>query len=667
MRRQLESRLAAVTAGTLLLALIVAPMNACREQDLLAPSTPRRAIPKPNRTLVGSLGVGSPVDMDTVGVVAGSIPYDTQSHAALSINGTAYDLGTIQKSDTSSTYPTGMNNSGQVVGVEYDGSASGYGFLWTPDSPNTGTGTMQRVDGPNGPAQPLDINDAGQVVAGKFGSSGIVLWTASSAIELPNTTGGAIYPTSINQYGQIAGTMYDANGAAHGFLWTPAQRNGSSGTYALLDAPGAGGTTTASMNDFGQVLANGADGSTGLWTPSSPNGTSGSFVVLSEPFGPLAAVDINSRGDVLASGSGPYNNDCGFTSHLYLWRPTSPNGSAGDLADVSPEIGVSGGWFPPACSATGTFMSEEENATIQAFGQEDGADMMWTLGGLDVPPLAATITWTGTPNEGYGLSFDGGLNNIYSIGWSYHWDFGDGATATDRFATHAYADNGQYTVRLTVSDASGASNTVSTAIAVNNLPPTGTFNVTPQNPGEGSTYVLSVSGVSDAPADLPTLQLALDCGDGVGYRSVAISGSLSCSAPNEIVRTARAQLRDKDGAVSEYTSSVNVVDVAPTVSIVSAPTTVTDQTTYTISFKFTDPGLLDTWSYSINWGDGTTTGPVAVSAQGGTISASHRYAVNKKGGAKSTTYGISVNVTDNGGATGTTFASVLVTTNGYRP
>ena len=670
MTRKSEARPISL-ARVLLLVLVFAPVHACRDHDLLAPPRPPRAIPKPNRTLSTNVAVASPVDMNVSGAVAGITGYGNQVHAALSIDGVVYDLGAVQTPDASSTYAAGINNRGQVVGTEYDDSAAPYGFLWTPDTPNATTGTMQRVDGPNGPAQPLDINDAGEILGTHFDGTGVVLWSGGSVVELPSASaGGSAYPRAINAYGQIAGTVYDASGM-HAFLWTPAEPNGSSGSYVLLDA--AGGAAAASLNDFGQIAVTGGDGTARLWTPTSPNGTTGGFTAITSPFGQLTAVDINSRGDVLSSGPGPYSDDCGWTTHLYLWRPTVANGSAGGVADVTTDIGGTGGWgYPVNCWVSGTFLSEEEGATIQAFGQvtdsySDVFDEAWTLSGLDAPVLSPTIYWGGAPNEGVSLYFDGGLNNPYSIGWTYQWDFGDGTTAFDRIAAHAYADNGQYTVRLTVSDATGASNATSTTISVANLPPTGTLNFAPQFPGEGSTYVLSVGQVSDSPADLPTLQLALDCGDGRGYQSVALTGTLACSAPNETVRTAHARLGDKDGGITEYAAPITVVDVAPTVAIMSAPATISDQTTYTISFKFSDPGALDTWTYSINWGDNTTTGPISVSAQGGTLTASHRYTVNRKGGNKSATYTVGVSVADNGGATGFASAGVLVTSNGYHP
>ena len=190
--------------------------------------------------------------------------------------------------------------------------------------------------------------------------------------------------------------------------------------------------------------------------------------------------------------------------------------------------------------------------------------------------------------------------------------------------------------------------------------------IAPARTNEGGSYTLSVSDVSDASADLPTVHLALDCGDGRGYQSVAITGSLTCAAPNDALRTARAQLRDKDGGVTEYTTLVTIVDLAPTVTVLSALTAISDKTTYTISFKFTDPGLLDSWAHSIDWGDGTSSPSVSVTTQGGTIAASHKYQIDRRGGNKSQTFVATIHVNDNGGAVGTATSTVVVTGNGAR-
>jgi PKD domain len=57
-------------------------------------------------------------------------------------------------------------------------------------------------------------------------------------------------------------------------------------------------------------------------------------------------------------------------------------------------------------------------------------------------------------------------------GLSYSWDFGDGASASGKQATHAYAAGGAYTVTLTVTDPTGLSATASRQVAVA-APPAG--------------------------------------------------------------------------------------------------------------------------------------------------------------------------------------------------
>ncbi len=54
---------------------------------------------------------------------------------------------------------------------------------------------------------------------------------------------------------------------------------------------------------------------------------------------------------------------------------------------------------------------------------------------------------------------------------SYDWDFGDGQTAPGISATHAYTNNGTFTVRLTVTDDLGGLDTTSVTIHIGNRAP----------------------------------------------------------------------------------------------------------------------------------------------------------------------------------------------------
>ena len=241
---------------------------------------------------------------------------------------------------------------------------------------------------------------------------------------------------------------------------------------------------------------------------------------------------------------------------------------------------------------------------------------------------------------------------------SYHWDFGDGTVQTVGSATiqHVYSDNapgGDYVVTLTVTDALGATSLPSnTSATIANIAPAATF--APASPAGEGAMNLSLTQVQDAAGDLPTLQYAFDCGDGAGYRAFGSSASYACQVADNGARSVRARVRDKDGAVSEYTRSVSVVNVAPTITIISAPTTGTVGVDYTLQFRFTDPGTNDApWWYQTNWGDGKKVGTSAATTQGLTITQKYRYGA-------AGTYTITVRVTDKDGGTVTSTAQVTI-------
>ena len=77
-------------------------------------------------------------------------------------------------------------------------------------------------------------------------------------------------------------------------------------------------------------------------------------------------------------------------------------------------------------------------------------------------------------------SFDGsGSSSADGSALSYHWDFGDGATADTAQATHAYDKIGTYRVVLTVKDGSGSEcgTATSSFVAVVNAEPTAVIEV----------------------------------------------------------------------------------------------------------------------------------------------------------------------------------------------
>lgn len=70
------------------------------------------------------------------------------------------------------------------------------------------------------------------------------------------------------------------------------------------------------------------------------------------------------------------------------------------------------------------------------------------------------------------LSFDGtGSADTDGTVDSYAWDFGDGGTASTASPNHTYAAAGTYTVKLTVTDSDGATDSVTKTVSVTTPPP----------------------------------------------------------------------------------------------------------------------------------------------------------------------------------------------------
>ncbi|WP_165949397.1 S8 family serine peptidase [Kribbella turkmenica] len=122
-------------------------------------------------------------------------------------------------------------------------------------------------------------------------------------------------------------------------------------------------------------------------------------------------------------------------------------------------------------------------------------------------------------------------------------------------------------------------------------------------------------------------------------------------------RTVTITATDDKGETATTAFAVNVTNVAPAVTIDPGQlTTAAEGSTFTVNANFTDPGWADSYSASIDWGDGTSSAlPANVTTQGpptdrGTVTGSHQYA-------DSGTYSVKVSVADDdGGTSSATFA-----------
>ncbi len=208
-------------------------------------------------------------------------------------------------------------------------------------------------------------------------------------------------------------------------------------------------TTTKAVNDRPPMVS---------FTESTTTATTGQTITLAilsgDPDGTISTTVVNWGDGTVDTFSGPQSSD----GHAY-----SGTGNASTaIFTLTVTVTDNGGNMAVATSVK----------TVQ-----------------DRPPIAA-FTFTPntlTPVEGQPISFDGAFSSDPDgLIMSYQWNFGDGIFALVPQASHAYSQNGNYTVTLTVTDNSGSTGIAMTTVKVR-------LDVVP--PGWPSKELLSIYGI----------------------------------------------------------------------------------------------------------------------------------------------------------------------------
>ena len=219
-----------------------------------------------------------------------------------------------------------------------------------------------------------------------------------------------------------------------------------------------------------------------------------------------------------------------------------------------------------------------------------------------LPETKAIIIAPVSGDEGTPVTFDGSASTSAAGDLSFAWDFGDstpivsGDAATASIVTHVYADDGAVTVSLKVTDAPGASDTVTGEITINNVAPTITsVSATPASVNESSSTTVIFTAV-DVAGDIPLIYF-FDC-DGNNIFEVGPQtggNSTNCLFEDDSVHIINVNVQDRDGGVTTGSVAVTVNNVAPTITSVVADPSVLPSSggTSTVTVNATDPGTGD--------------------------------------------------------------------------
>ncbi|MDZ4784068.1 MAG: PKD domain-containing protein [Planctomycetia bacterium] len=252
--------------------------------------------------------------------------------------------------------------------------------------------------------------------------------------------------------------------------------------------------------------------------------------------------------------------------------------------------------------------------------------------GFDTPPAGGAVneTFTFSIDWGDGTTSSNGAGTIDTPGAA------GTPTAGSFNGTHTYADDGIYTVTVTVADDDGGSHQLTFTITVANVAPTLVVSGN-QAANEGATVNLTnIGSFTDPGFDNPlnplpgeqteTFTFTVDWGDGTagfgGTPTIDTTGSAgtptagsfdgSHAYADDGVYTVTVTVFDDDGGFHQQTFSITVNNVAPTIN--TAPGAGNEGDVVTVTF--TDPGfnnfanpipngeIAETFSYSIDWGDG---------------------------------------------------------------
>ncbi len=223
------------------------------------------------------------------------------------------------------------------------------------------------------------------------------------------------------------------------------------------------------------------------------------------------------------------------------------------------------------------------------------------------PPVASFTFSPTTPYTEQNVTFD--ASSSYDPDGtivSYTWSYGDSATDNGLIVKHSYADNGTFTVELTVVDNDGLTDIESESITVLNRPPVASFTESATSVSTGTVIHFNASDSHDP--DGYIVSYLWDFGDGTSGAGVTTEHAYADDGLYIVTLT----VTDDDGAIATVTAAKAVSNRPPTASFTENATTAYrgEAIRFNASASFDPDGYIT--SYFWNFGDGTNKTGVVV-------------------------------------------------------
>lgn len=218
--------------------------------------------------------------------------------------------------------------------------------------------------------------------------------------------------------------------------------------------------------------------------------------------------------------------------------------------------------------------------TLEVFRDADGRDVSYsitngtvTIGPGGQPPQAKFTFTPENPKANEEVKFTDQSTDPDGQVVKWEWEFGDGATSTERNPSHKYAAKGKYTVKLTVTDNLGLTNSTTKVLPVEIKPPVANFAFTPANPKAGQTVQFTDQSTD---ADGTIQAWAWEFGDG----TTSTERNPQHQYAKDGTYTVKLTVTDNDGLSHTASKQITVGAGKPTVAVHCYPNPASTQTTF---------------------------------------------------------------------------------------
>ena len=488
---------------------------------------------------------------------------------------------------------------GHLVGTNPQTQAQAYSGYWRVGGDNAWDGVQPWFAG--------EIDEV-SIYSSELAASDVLAQYKASPIAANQPPVAAFTSSTSNLKASFDGTgSSDPDGTVASYSWDFGDSSALGTTATVSHTYAQGGTYTVTL------------------TVTDDQGATNAVqhvVTVSPPVNqPPVAAFTSSTSNLKASFDGTGSSDPDGTVASYSWD-FGDSSALGTTATVSHTYSQ-GGTYTVTLTVT-----DDQGATNAV------QHVVTVSPPVNQPPVAAFTSSTSNLKA----SFDGtGSSDPDGTVASYSWDFGDSsALGTTATVSHTYAQGGTYTVTLTVTDDQGATNAVQHVVTVSppvNQPPVAAFTSSTSN------LKASFDGTGSSDPDGTVASYSWDFGDSSALGTTAtVSHTYSQGGTYTVTLT----VTDDQGATNLVKHSVTVAaNQPPTASFTHTCTA--GNCTFDGSGSSDPDGTVKTYAWT--FGDGTS---------GTGVSPTHSFIA-------SGTYQVTLTVTDDQGATGTTSVSVPVT------